>query len=77
MKSAQEVFQKRMWQCFGDLPAGVEIDILPQVWAVRRGTQQFTVSSTKDKCRFNLPEVTYLGHTVSADGLAPDRVNFE
>ena len=85
VKSAQEVFQKRMYQSFGDLP-GIEIDIDDiLVWgaseeehnshlqAVLKRCKDIGLTLNKDKCRFNVPEVTYLGHTISADGVAPDK----
>ena len=85
VKSAQEVFQKRMCQCFGDLP-GVEIDIDDMlVWgaseeehnsclqAVLQRCKDIGLTLNKDKCKFNVSEVTYLGHTISANGVAPDK----
>ena len=85
VKSAQEVFQKRMCQCFGDLP-GVEIDIDDiLVWgaseeehnsrlqAVLQRCKDIGLTLNKDKCKFNVSEVTYLGHTISANGVAPDK----
>ena len=78
-----EVFQKYMCQCFGYLP-GVEIDIDDiLVWAeseeehnnrLQAALQRWRdigLTLNKDKCRFNVPEVSYLGHTISADGVAP------
>lgn len=85
MKSAQEAFQKRMCQCFGDLP-GVEIDIDDiLVWgaseeehnshlqAVLQRCKDIGLILNKDKCKFNVSEETYLGHTISANGVAPDK----
>ena len=85
LKSAQEVFQKRMYQSFGDLP-GIEIDIDDiLVWgaseeehnhhlqAVLKRCKDIGLTLNKDKCRLNVPEIIYLGHTISADGVAPDK----
>ncbi|KAL5510119.1 hypothetical protein EMCRGX_G005608 [Ephydatia muelleri] len=77
VKSAQEVFQKRMYQSFGDLP-GIEIDIddilvrgaseeehNSHLQAVLKRCKDIGLTLNKDKCRFNVPEVTYLGHTIN------------
>ena len=74
-----------MYQSFGDLP-GIEIDIDNiLVWgaseeehnshlqAVLKRCKDIGLTLNKDKCRFNVPEVKYLGHTISADGVAPDK----
>ena len=31
----------------------------------------------KDKCRFRVPEVSYVGHVLSADGVKPDPLKVE
>ena len=85
VKSAQEVFQKHMYQSFGDLP-GIEIDIDDNlVWgaseeehnrhlqAVLKRCKDIGLTLNKDKCRFYVSEGIYLGHTISADGVAPDK----
>ena len=85
VKSAQEIFQKRMNQNFGDLP-GVETDIDDiLVWgssieehnkrleAVLQRCLKIGLTLNKEKCKFGVSEVTYLGHTINADGISPDK----
>ena len=84
IKSAQEVFQKRMHQCFGDLP-GVETDIDDiLVWghteadhnqrlkAVLQRCKEVNLTLNRDKCQFGMSQVTYLGHVINAQGISPD-----
>ncbi len=84
IKSAQEVFQKRMNQLLGDLP-GVETDIDDiLVWgtsqeehderleSVLKRCEQINLTLNKEKCQFRVPEVTYIGHTLNAKGVQPD-----
>ena len=84
IKSAQEVFQKRMNQLLGDLP-GVETDIDDiLVWgtnqeehderleAVLNRCEQINLTLNKEKCQFRVPEVTYIGHILNDKGIQPD-----
>ena len=84
IKSAQEVFQKRMCQLLGDLP-GVETDIDDiLVWginqeehdmrlaAVLTRREEINLTLNKDKCLFGLPEVSYIGHILNSEGVKPD-----
>ena len=84
IKSAQEVFQKRMNQLLGDLP-GVETDIDDiLVWgtnqeehderleAVLNRCEQINLILNKEKCQFRVPEVTYIGHILNDKGIQPD-----
>ena len=84
IKSAQEVFQKRMNQLLGDLP-GVETDIDNiLVWgtnqeehderleAVLNRCEQINLTLNKEKCQFRVPEVTYIGHILNDKGIQPD-----
>ena len=84
IKSAQEVFQKRMNQLLGDL-TGVETDIDDiLVWgtsqeehderleAVLKRCEQINLTLNKEKCQFRVQEVTYIGHTLNAKGVQPD-----
>ena len=84
IKSAQEIFQKRMSQLLGDLP-GVETDIDDiLVWGkskeehdqrlkvVLRRCEEINLTLNKDKCKFGIPEVTYIGHILNAKGVQPD-----
>ena len=84
IKSAQEIFQKRMSQLLGDL-AGVETDIDDiLVWgtskeehdsrlaAVLKRCEEVNLTLNKDKCVFGVPEVSYIGHILNATGVKPD-----
>ena len=84
IKSAQEVFQKRMSQLLGDLPR-VETDIDDiLVWgtsqeehderleAVLKRCEQINLTLNKEKCTFRVQEVTYIDHTLNAKGVQPD-----
>ena len=87
VKSAQEIFQKRMNQNFGDLPGpGVETDIDDiLVWgssneehnrrleAVLQRCLKIGLTLNREKCKFGVSEVTYLGHTINAEGISPDK----
>ena len=84
VKSAQEIFQKRMFQHFGDLP-GVETDIDDiLVWgttkeehnqrlkAVLQRCNDIHMTLNRGKCRFGSSKVVYLGHIIRAEGISPD-----
>eukprot|EP00731_Ephydatia_muelleri_P013808 Em0007g1118a len=84
IKSAQEVFQKRMHQSFRDLP-GVETDIDDiLVWghtevdhnqrlkAVLQRCKEVNLTLNRDKCPFGMSQVTYLGHVINTQGISPD-----
>lgn len=83
IKSAQEVFQKRLSQHFGDLP-GVETDIDDiLIWgtsaeehdqclqAVLKRCKDLHLTLNKQKCRFGV-SVTYIGHKLTPEGVHPD-----
>ena len=82
--SAQEVFQKRMSQHFGDLE-GVETDIDDiivhaetevkhdhRVHAVLERCEKINLTLNKEKCIFKVKEVTYIGHKLTQEGIKPD-----
>ena len=84
IKSAQEVFQKRLSQQFGDLP-GVETDIDDiLVWgrnmeehdkrlqAVLKRCENIHLTLNKEKCKFAVTEVTYIGHKLTSQGVHAD-----
>ena len=81
IKSAQEVFQKKMNQLLEDLP-GVETDIDDiLVWGTNQeehdeileaGCEQINLTLNKEKCQFRVPEVTYIGHILNDKGIQPD-----
>ena len=84
IKSAQEVFQKRMSQNFGDLE-GVETDIDDiiihaeteikhdhRLHAVLDRCEKINLTLNKDKCVFKAKEVTYIGHKLTQEGIKPN-----
>jgi hypothetical protein len=84
IKSAQEVFQKRMSQSFGDLE-GVETDVDDiLVWGTTteehdqrlkktlQRCQEINLTLNETKCEFGTTEVVYIGHKLTAQGLKPD-----
>lgn len=83
IKSAPEIFHNEMYKIFS-MP-GVEVycdDIL--VWGnsktqhderleeVMRRAQKQGVKFNKEKCKFGVPEINYLGHIFNRDGMRPD-----
>ena len=89
IKSAQEVFQKRMTQSFGDLD-GVETDINDiLVWGATteehderlkktlQRCKEINLTLNKSKCEFGVKEVTYIGHRLTAEGVKPDERKVE
>ncbi|CAC5408403.1 unnamed protein product [Mytilus coruscus] len=88
IKSAQEVFQKRVSRLFENLK-GVETDIDDiLVWGTTRKEhddrlrsvlnrcQEVGLTLNAEKCKFRVKEVTYIGHTLSADGVRPDQEKY-
>ena len=84
IKSAQEVFQKRMSQHFGDLE-GVETDIDDiiihadtevkhdhRLDLVLERFKNINLTLNKEKCVFKVKEVTYIGHKLTQEGIKPD-----
>ena len=84
IKSAQEVFQKRMSQSFGDLE-GVETDVDDiLVWGttkeehdkrlkrILRRCQEINLTLNESKCVFGTTEVVYIGNKLTAQGVKPD-----
>ena len=84
IKSAQEIFQKCISQLLGDL-SGVETDIDDiLVWgkskeehdqrlkAVLKCCEQIHLTLNRDKCKFGVSEVAYIGHILNAKGVQPD-----
>ncbi|CAB3992300.1 Hypothetical predicted protein [Paramuricea clavata] len=82
--SAQEVFQKRMCQSFGDLE-GVETDVDDiLVWGATveehderlmntlQRCEEINLTLNKEKCEFRVKEVTYIGHKLTREGVKPD-----
>lgn len=84
IKSAQEVFQKRIATHFGDLP-GVETDIDDiLVWGESKSElkerltktldrcKQINLTLNSDKCEFCVQQVSYVGHILTPEGVKPD-----
>jgi hypothetical protein len=84
ISSAPEVFQRKNFELFGDIP-NVHIvfddiiiaaaDDAEHDAALRElfdRARRFNVRFNKDKLRIKLPSVRYLGHVLSADGVKPD-----
>ena len=89
IKSAQEVFQKRMCQAFGDLE-GVETDVDDiLVWGATiqehddrlmktlQRCEEINLTLNRDKCEFRVKEVIYIGHKLTAEGVKPDEQKVE
>ena len=83
IKSAQEVFQKRMHQHFDDLK-GIETDIDDVIVHVDTGIkhdnrlhavldrcEKTNLTLNKEKCVFKVKEVTYIGHKLTQEGIKP------
>ena len=83
IKSAQEVFQKRMSQHFSDLE-GVETDIDEiivhaetevkhdqRLHSVLERCEKINLTLNKETCVFKCKEVTYIGHKLTKDGIKP------
>ncbi|KAK2552099.1 Transposon Ty3-I Gag-Pol polyprotein [Acropora cervicornis] len=84
IKSAQEVFQKRMSQNVSDLE-GVETDIDDiivhaetevkhdqRLHSVLERCEKINLTLNKEKCIFKCEEVTHIGHKLTKDGIKPD-----
>ena len=89
IKSAQEVFQKRMCQAFGDLE-GVETDVDDiLVWGATiqehddrlmktlQRCEEINLTLNRDKCEFRVKEVIYIGHKLTAEEVKPDEQKVE
>ncbi|CAC5369074.1 unnamed protein product [Mytilus coruscus] len=84
IRSAQEVYQKRISQIFENLE-GVETDIDDIIiWGqteeehgrsfqtVLRKYEEVGLTLNPEKCQFKMREFTYKGHVLSKDGIRPD-----
>ena len=82
--SASEVMQKRNEETFADIPE-VRIIADDMIISAKDETEQYAivrkvmqrarernVKFNKTKIQFKVPNVTYMGHIVAADGLKPD-----
>ena len=85
LNSANEVFQKKVYQVFGDLE-GVKVmydDVLvygatkeqhnSRLRKALDRARKFGVKLNRNKCEFMLSEVTYIGHVISAQGIKVDQ----
>jgi len=80
IKSAQEIFQKRMSQLLGDLP-GVETILVwgtnqeehnKRLIAVMRRCEEINLTLNLEKCQFSVPQVLYIGHILNVNGVQQD-----
>ena len=84
IKSAQEVFQKRISQHFDDIE-GVATDIDDiLIWgsnehehdqrreATLKKCEEINLTLNEGKCKFKVEEVSYCGHNFTKDGVRPD-----
>ena len=87
--SAQEVFHKMLHELLGDLP-GVKTDIDDiLVWGrtqqehderlvnLLQQTRECKPKLIPDKSKIRQPEVLYIGHVLTGDGVRPDTSNIE
>jgi hypothetical protein len=83
VKCAPEIFQREMTEFFADLP-GVEVvmdDLLvhgkdlkqhnERLNRVLQRAQKLNLKLNPEKCNIGLPEVNYVGHRLTSDGLQP------
>ena len=89
--SAQDIFQKKVDETFGDLPGvtGIADDIVivgyeedgsdhdANLRAVMERASDKGVKFNPDKCFVKCTSISFYGHTLSADGLAPDQSKVE
>ena len=84
IKSAQEVFQKRISQHFDDIE-GVATDIDDiLIWgsdehehdqrleATLKKCEEINLTLNEEKCKFKVEEVSYCRHNFTKDGVRPD-----
>ena len=84
LNSSNEVFQKRMIQVFKGLPGIIVMfdDILVygknqeehdiRVKQALKRSREVGLKLNRNKCKFQLPEVRYIGHVIGAEGIRPD-----
>ena len=82
--STSEVYQRAMDQLFKYLPCQIIVDDI-LVWGTNQEdhgrnlrrvldrARQVQLKLNRQKCKFRLPEVPYVGHLLTADGLCPDK----
>ena len=89
IKSAQEVFQKRISQHFDDIK-GVATDIDDiLIWgsdehehdkrleATLQKCEEINLTLNEEKCKFKMEEVSYCGHNFTKDGVRPDETKIK
>ena len=83
ISSASEVFQRTMEQLFVGLPCAIIVDDIlvygkdveqhdHNLRLVLDRAREVNLKLNPSKCRFRVPEVTYVGHVFTASGLKPD-----
>lgn len=89
LSSAPEVFQEKMSQMFGNIE-GVNVyndDIIvsgrtlkehnERLMQVLETAKQNDLKLNKDKCKFNVKTVTYMGHIISEAGMQADKTKID
>lgn len=83
INSAAEVFEKRVEQIFEGIPASVYFDDIivagrtkaehdENLRKLLQRAKEANIRFNKDKVQLDRPEVSYLGHIISKEGLKPD-----
>ena len=84
ISSAPEVFQRRNYEMFGDIPnvhivfddiiiaAADDAEHDTALRELLERARKFNVKFNKDKFKLKLPSVRYLGNILSASGMTPD-----
>jgi len=83
ISTASEVFQRSMEQLFAGYPCEIIVDDI-LIWGtntedhdqklrqVLQRAHEINLKLNKAKCHFRVDKVSYMGHTISAQGLHPD-----
>jgi transposase InsO family protein len=84
ISSAPEIFQREMQRILGDSEGVVchmddvlvfgkdEVEHDMRLEKVLKYLREAGLTLNKDKCEFKLPEVKFVGHVISAEGIKPD-----
>ena len=83
INSASEVFQRTMELLFEDLPCAIIVDDIlvygkdatehdHNLRLILDRARKINLKLNPDKCKFRVPEVSYVGHIFTPNGLKPD-----